>query len=229
MDEIDIKKIINNRIELFNSTMNQLKSAPYERKSIIRENLRTNCYRLYVLLREIDDPSFSEWLKKMVEYYENSLDDQRANGKWYDIQAFNRLLEAAFTLKYTNLLNNLVEWCKDPYLKNGKLNFAIRRMLLNVAIIENNTDDIRKYLENIQKMSSYDSYTKVVFNNVKEVYEAILSRDREVFEGEISEMKKRWKRTKEGRKYSHCRPEIIYRGLFDIYMEHETPEELMGD
>jgi len=221
MEKENLEHLISSQTEQYKRRSGRIETFPITRRGEIQKRLAKDCYHLYKLLQEVTDSSINnEWLRKMIDHYKKGKERLYVEGKWSDIQAFDRMLEAAIILEDKSLLKNLAEWGKDPYGWDGRLDFSFRRMLLNIAIIENDPVEAGKYLEHIQSMGSYDSFTKTVFGNVREVYEAILARDEGRFEQEVSEMKKRWKRTKEGKKYTYCSWETLYRGLFEIYKNH---------
>jgi len=225
-----LEYIVKVNVENYTNTIERLKNYPPETQKEIHRRTAEGCYHIAIHLRELGDPSYKDWLRKMIEHYEKGKEALYFKGKWHDLLAFDHLLEAAIILEDKNLLNNLAEWSKDPNLWDGRMHSGIKKRMIERAIILNKPDVAIQLLEDFDlTRGNVDSYTKNVSKNAREIYEAILNRDRETFEKEVSEMKKRWKRTREGRQFNYCVPEIIYRGLFDIFMSHEKGEDGGGD
>ena len=226
MEKETIERIIKNWIEIYTNTINKFDTFPTDKRSMIQRDLAKNCYQISFHLRELDDPTCKDWLRKMIEHYMEAKDELSADGKWHDLVAFDHLLEAGIILNDRNLLENLAYWGKNPYFEGKRMDCGIKNMVIEAAIIENKPEEAKEHLEDFNlTRGNVDSYTKTVFKNTKQIYEAILARDEEAFEKEVSEMKKRWKRTREGRKYNYCSHEVIYRGLFDIFKGHEMKDK----
>ncbi len=208
MDKDQIFRIIQTREKLY-----QLPSSDKRRAGL--------CYDIYKWLRELNDTKMVDWLQKMINHYEIGLNELMFEGKWIDLGAFDRILEAGIVLHDKTILNQLIDWTEEFLPYNNRFNSGDKKRMIERAILCNQPEVALELLTDFDlTRGNVDSYSKIVFNNAPLIYHAILERDKEKFESEIEEMKKRWKRTKEGRKFKYCSLEVIYRGLFDIYMSH---------
>lgn len=175
-----------------------------------------DCYNIYIELRELDNPHYKDWLRKMVVHYLNDKGAFLWNDFCVSILIFDDLLEAALVLEDERLLDHVGRWGSNPYIER-KPDKGKKRMMLEAAIIQRDTKRAENSLEEYKK-SGKDSG---VGANLNEVYDALISREKRKFDAEIEIMKARWKRSREWEKneFKYFSEEIVFQSLFERYSQ----------
>lgn len=227
MDKEALKRTIDILLEDYSKRMFSAERAPTDELRLwSKTRVADVSYQIFYHLRERGDSVAADWLSKMIEHYlDQEVREKKLmtkEGLWANLGALDHFLEAAIALDDLEILKNLDQWLGESYVVAERARDGYKFRMIEMAIALNRPEVAKRLLTDFDMTrGNVDKKTKTLYGNAPQIFEAILSGDHETFEKEVGEMKKRWKRSKEGRKYSYCPKEIIYRGLFDIYKKHE--------
>ncbi len=161
------------------------------------------------------NPDYKYWLKKYIDYHWKWISYK--DGRLETNSLFSGNLFAALILEDEEEINKcLAEFprlAKEKDVITHTLYFKMGVLMNDIALAEEHLPEINRY-------STYDSYTRNIHKNIIEVGRAILDRDEEELEKQLAVMEGVWKRSRSKKRHPICTDAIVYRNLFKYHKEH---------